>query len=160
MDVRDHITALAPRVLALARSLRGPTADAEDLAQDTLRTALESSSAFDEALGSPDAWLFGICRRLSRRRAASTIRLGLEDRAASESAPSDWRRDGYCLLDRAFLALPEDQRSAFSLVVMQGLGYRAAARIEEVTVGTLKSRVSRARRALRLVLSRYWEDSS
>lgn len=129
--------------------------DADDLVQATVERALSRLESWqsDTRL---DSWLFKIMQNLwidqvRSRRTGS----GLEvDASAADFVPgSDGRhitgvrRELQATL-AAVLTLPEDQRSVVALVLIEGLAYREAAEILEVPIGTIMSRLSRARAAL------------
>ncbi|WP_165349830.1 MULTISPECIES: sigma-70 family RNA polymerase sigma factor [unclassified Mesorhizobium] len=136
-----------------ARSLTRDSADAEDLVHDALLRAYERRGTF-RAGGNLRAWLFSIMHNAfidklrSRRSEAARI-----EQAAHLSDPSVPASQDHSVrlaqVRDAFLSLPEEQRSALHLVAIEGLSYAQAAEIAGVPLGTLMSRIGRARAALR-----------
>lgn len=136
-----------------ARSLTRDRDDAEDLVQDTLLRALERRASF-RAGGNLRGWLLAILHNVfvdgRRARAAARAREAAAADLAPEAAPpaqEEVVRLGE--VREAFFRLPEDQRAALHLVAIEGLSYQAAAEVLEVPIGTLMSRIGRARAALR-----------
>lgn len=141
-----------PRLRRFARSLARDRAEADDLVQETLLRALSRLDDLRDVdrLG---AWLAQIMVNLhrSRRRDAARRRALLESRPPPvDQEPA--RQEGKLELDQTLAALarlPEEQREAVALVSLGGLGYAEAAEALGVRLGTLMSRVSRGRAALR-----------
>jgi RNA polymerase sigma-70 factor (ECF subfamily) len=153
---RNDLVSLLPHLRAFARSLaRGP--GAEDLAQDAVLNAWRYRASFQPGT-SLKAWTFTILRNtflsekrrswrsqpLDRELAENTL-LANDDPTASEE-----------LLDvrNAMQVLPHDQRQALMLVGAAQLSYEETASICRCAVGTIKSRVSRARTALAEILAK------
>jgi RNA polymerase sigma-70 factor (ECF subfamily) len=145
----DHI----PDLRRYARSLAGDAWAADDLVQDTLERACERWQLW--AAGSDlRAWLFTLmhnlfvdgARRAVRQQAGQ--RVDVDDVAHELQSPAgvpDQAMD----LQRCLLRLPPEQREVLLLVTLQDLGYAEAARITGVPIGTVMSRLSRARARLR-----------
>jgi len=155
-DFRAELLTMIPQVNAFAWSLTRSRDHGEDLAQEALAKAWQYRRTFRPGtnLG---AWLFTIARNefYSRRRRA--WRQAPYDQAAAESIPSNgvdqiWAVD---LSDtvRALRSLPHSLREALILVGARGHSYEEAARICDCPVGTAKSRVSRARRGLLVIVN-------
>src|SRR3954468_799019 len=142
-----------PALRRYARSLTGDAWAADDLVQDTLERACERWQLW--AAGSDlRAWLFTLMHNLfvdSARRAVrqqAGQRVDVDDVANELLSPSgvpDQAMD----LQRCLLRLPAEQREVLLLVTLQDLGYEDAARITGVPIGTVMSRLSRARARLR-----------
>lgn len=143
-------------LLAMVRDLTPPDTDREGVAQDVFLAAFRGLASFDPRRSAFPTWLFTIARNrcrneLARRRPVAAAELpDVADprspgRAAAEA-------DLLPLLDAALDALPFEQRSAFVLAHLQGLSYEEVGRIEGVGVGTVKSRIARAREKLRRLL--------
>ena len=136
-----------------ARSLTRDGTDAEDLVQDALIRAYERQGTFRRG-GNLRAWLLSILHntfmdaaRSSRSEAARIEQAGyLADR--STQAPQEHAVRLAQVRD-AFLGLAEEQRAALHLVAIEGLSYQEAADTLGVPLGTLMSRIGRARAALR-----------
>ncbi|MHC5212792.1 MAG: RNA polymerase sigma factor [Planctomycetota bacterium] len=149
--------------------------DCEDVVQDVLLTAYERLGSYDAGRARFSTWLFTIARNRclnvlsSRRRharhdAASNGRAPRQGAPAEPIGPGSPERDavaGELLrhLDATFATLPLDQRMAFVLARFVGLPHAEIAAIEGVEVGTIKSRIARAREALRAGLPRGTEVS-
>lgn len=141
-----------PRLRRFAWSLTGNRHDAEDLMQATVERALER--------GIPDEtgaarWMFKVCRNLwidevrtrdVRRRAAETGELTGEPTLSGEAVALGELRLREA--DAALRALPDEQRAVVALVAVEGLTYREAAEVLETPIGTIMSRLARARAAL------------
>ena len=138
-----------------ARSLARNAADAEDLVQDALVKAYERRRTFRPG-GSLKAWLLSILHNthIDRLRHAAArhqdATAPLDELEAATAATQD---EAVRLQDirRAFLELPEDQRAALHLVAVEDMSYQQAAEALGIPVGTLMSRISRARARLRAI---------
>ena len=154
-DLRDRIVEHLPRLRRFARSLARNAQDADDLVQITAERALARAEQFrpDHSVAS---WLFGILRNAwidearSRRRRESL--LPPKDLAERIGDPTGTDPELLCLQD-ALSRLPEEQRLAVALVLVEGFSYKEAAAIMSVPVGTLTSRLARGREALQSMLS-------
>jgi RNA polymerase sigma-70 factor (ECF subfamily) len=154
-DFERDLIALIPHMRAFARSLCGDAAQADDLAQDALSKALKNRDSYQ--LGTNmKAWLFMILRNQfysEKRRSWRGSQLDPEVAERTLVAVDD--PEATLALDdvrQALLMLPDVQREALVMVGAGGLSYEEAAEIAGVAVGTVKSRVSRARAALHAVL--------
>ncbi len=142
------IRASEPEVWRLARHLVGPDA-ADDVTQDVFVRAWRALPRY-RGDASARTWLLSI----ARRTCADAVRRRQRDRRLRdriESTAGDGRRpDATGGVDLAPLvaALPDDRREAFVLTQILGLSYEEAAGVAGVPVGTIRSRVSRAREAL------------
>lgn len=149
--MRAAIVAALPRLRRFCRGLTGHGEDGDDLMQSTVERALARAHQF-EAGTRVDAWMFRIARNLhiDAVRAGSRRGQQIDIEEIAETRGEDGRellenRSDLAAAQRALLAVPEDQRSAFLLVVVEGLSYREAAEVLEVPVGTIMSRLARAR---------------
>jgi len=150
-DFKSELISVLPHLRAFARSLTGQRDAADDLVQDALTKAWASRDRFEPGT-SMKAWTFMILRnsyisQMRRRRFTSDWD---EERAARVLVISA-SQDGNLELDdlhRALQVLPEQQREALILVGAGGLSYEEVAQICGVAIGTVKSRVARARAAL------------
>lgn len=141
-----------PRLRRFARGLTGNAADADDLMQATAEKVLTA--------GVPDhvdvlRWMFKVCKNLFidqlrsrevRRRAAERPELVPETSVSGEDVALG--ELSLREVDRAMAALSEDQRAVIMLVAVEGLTYREAAEALDVRIGTVMSRLARARAAL------------
>lgn len=151
-------------VYQFLRNMVGRTADAEDLTQDVFLAAFRARATYDPRRGALSTWLLTIARNLclnAARRPVSTWPGALEI-PARDVAPdaAAIRNEIWAALDAALETLPRDQRAAFVLAEIQGLPLAEIARIEGVELGTVKSRVGRARERLRHILLQFHPASS
>lgn len=136
-----------------ARSLTRDSSDAEDLVQDALLRACENRSSF-EAGREVRPWLLSILHNVfvdkTRRSKSESLRIkGLAEMSPKQlDAPQD-HSVRLAQIRAAFMKLPEEQRTALHLVTIEGLSYQEAADTLAIPVGTLMSRISRGREALR-----------
>jgi RNA polymerase sigma-70 factor, ECF subfamily len=159
-DLRDAIITLLPRLRRFARSLARDPHDADDLVQITLERALARADQFrsgSQRDSQLSGWLFGILRnawvdecRSRKRREPWHAPQELAESVGDPAAGSEAER--LCVED-ALCRLPEEQRLAVSLVLIEGFSYKEAAEIMTVPIGTLTSRLARAREALQGMLS-------
>ena len=150
-DFRKGLLELIPFLRAFSRSLCGDRELADDLAQEALAKAWQSRETF-RAGSNLKAWLFTILRNQfysDRRRA---WRQAPWDESAAERVPTAKGEQTWAVqlsdTARALRALPAEQREALILVGAGGFSYEDAASISNCAVGTVKSRVARARKAL------------
>jgi RNA polymerase sigma-70 factor, ECF subfamily len=141
---RQSVEATIPALRRYARALTREPETADDLVQDTLVRALRSEHLFHG--GDVRSWLYTILTNLNRNRLRSLARRPhlspLDDNDAPDLAgPEAGGRD----IERALAALAEDQRAALLLVVLEGLTYREVAEVQGVPIGTVMSRLARAR---------------
>ena len=148
---KSELTLLIPHLRAFARSLCGDATMADDLAQDAMLKAWHARESF-QAGTNMKAWAFTILRNIfysEKRRSWRRAPLDPEVAEATLVSPAN-PGDGLDLLAlrNALNMLPEDQREALILVGAGGLAYEEAAEVCGCAVGTIKSRVSRARKAV------------
>jgi RNA polymerase sigma-70 factor (ECF subfamily) len=141
---RQSVEATIPALRRYARALTRNTDTADDLVQDTLVRALRSEHLFHG--GDVRSWLYTILTNLNRNRLRSLSRRPvlspIEDNDAPDLAgPEAGGRD----IERALATLVEEQRTALLLVVLEGLSYREVAEVQGVPIGTVMSRLARAR---------------
>ena len=154
---RDEIAALVPHLRAFARTLtNGDTSLADDLVQDTIVNALQAKDQFTAGTNLK-AWLFTILRNRFRSiigRKHVTAEVALEDDLEHLSwVPAEQEaRIEVVAFKRAFRRLKPSQREVLVLVAVHGLSYERVAEICGCEVGTVKSRVSRARAMLKDML--------
>ena len=150
------LTALIPHMRAFARSLCGNPIDADDLAQDALAKAWQARGRFTPGTNLK-AWTFMIVRNQfysDKRRSWRSSHLDTEISAQTLVAIDD--PSAALELDelrRALAMLPEEQREALTLIGAAGLSYEEASAVTGVNIGTVKSRVSRARDRVALILA-------
>lgn len=155
-DFEREMIALIPHMRAFARSLCGDPTQADDLAQDALTRALKNRDSFQMGTNMK-AWLFMIIRNQfysDKRRSWRSSSLDPDVAAATLVATDD--PSSTLELDdvrQALQMLPDSQREALVMVGAGGLSYEEAAQISGAAIGTIKSRVSRARVALAEILA-------
>jgi RNA polymerase sigma-70 factor (ECF subfamily) len=155
--MRSDLLAAVPNLWAFAYSLTHNTASADDLVQDTLVRAWASCDHFK--LGTNfRAWLFTILRNqfysLQRRRRREVEDVeGVHSNRLLISPPEQGAHLDLQDLQKALMALPPMQREALLLVKAQGLSYQESARVCGCALGSVKSRVHRARRHLEELLA-------
>ena len=166
---RDQVFGLALRML-------NSEADAAEVTQETFLSAYKDLLNFrrDSAFGS---WVYRIAAnhalmRLRHRRVASEVEEPLEgpqfnDRGSLVDAVADWGRDAEGLtldaelrhaIEEAAAALPEDHRRVFLLRDVDGLSYEEIAQVTGESVPAIKSRLHRARLAMRAAIDRYYSE--
>lgn len=152
--LREDIVQLVPRLRRFARTITRDPHDADDLAQVTIERALARCEQLrpDSRL---ESWMFGIMRnawidevrsRVRRDRVFAPEEAGVN--VGGEHDPAN-----VLAVQSAMQRLPEEQRMAVSLVLVEGLSYKEAAEVMEVPIGTLTSRLARGREALAALLS-------
>ena len=147
--VNDHVEML----YRVAFRLLGDPHDAEDVVQDAFRSAWTSRHLFDPAR-SERAWLLAILRRRAAdhwRRSNSQVSPGSGDlpHPVAPAARDPFDDELSSAMQQALGRLPEELRETLLLVVVGGLTHQEAADIQGIPLGTVLSRVSRARLRLR-----------
>ncbi len=154
-DFKHELAAVIPHLRAFGRSLSGSRDLADDLVQETLMKAWAARARF-QAGTNMRAWTFIILRNhflSQKRRARFTGEWDdlTADRLLAAPAGQDMQLE-LADMQRGLMQLPENQREALILVGAGGFAYEEAAEICGVAVGTIKSRVARARVALEEIL--------
>ena len=155
-EFKKELTNVIPHLRAFARSLSGSRDLADDLVQDTLLKAWSARKSF-QAGTNIRAWTFIILRNLflsEKRRSRFKGEWNEMTAAQILVAPADQQHHVHLAdVQRGLMMLPALQREALILVGAGGLPYEEVAEICGVAVGTIKSRVARARSALEDILS-------
>jgi RNA polymerase sigma-70 factor, ECF subfamily len=152
----EQVGTLLPRLRRFARALTRHPQDADDLVQLAVERALTRSKQWRPG-SSLTNWMLGIVRNAwidetrSRRRWAAVM--VPEDEAADVGDTGTDRDIELWSIQSALERLPEDQRLAVALVLVEGLSYREAAQVMDVPIGTLTSRLARGRLALQSMLA-------
>jgi RNA polymerase sigma-70 factor (ECF subfamily) len=156
-DIRHQMIALLPRLRRFARGLAGSRDDADDLVQGACERALRSIDSWQPGTRL-DSWMYRILHNLwvdqhRRRRHEAPI----ED-ADLKVGGEDGRRTAESRLELAevraqIAALPEPQRDVLVLVCIEDMSYREAAETLSVPIGTVMSRLARARASLAAALA-------
>ena len=153
---KRELVKLIPHLRAFARTLAGEPAGADDLAQDAMMKAWDARNSFQMGTNMK-AWTFMILRNQfysDKRRSWRSTQLDPETAERTLVAVSN--PIATLELDevrRALAMLPDDQREALILIGAGGLSYEEVADICGSAIGTIKSRVSRARDRLALILA-------
>jgi len=150
-QIRDAILKTVPNLRAFAVSLSGNVDRADDLVQETLLRAFSKIDSFQPGTNL-SAWLFTILRNQfrseyrKRRREVEDADGKYSDKLKSQ--PEQIGKIEFSELRNALAQLPDDQREALILVGASGFSYEETAEICGCAVGTIKSRVNRARTRL------------
>lgn len=155
MDRLDRaIVELLPRLRRLARALTRDAADADDLVQHTVERALVHRGQWRPGTRL-DSWMFRIMKNawIDEARARNRKAQVFSPEEAGLDVGSDGAGEMEVRLEAravtaAMARLPDDQRLAVALVLVEGLSYKEAAEVMEVPQGTLTSRLGRGRAAL------------
>ena len=155
-QTRNSMLSAIPNLRAFAISLSGNVDRADDLVQETILRALANIDSFQPGTNM-SAWLFTILRNLFRSEYRKRRR-EVEDATgmyaeSMKSQPEQASRLEFEELRTALAQLPDDQREAVILVGASGFSYEEAASICGCAVGTIKSRVNRARNRLAELMS-------
>lgn len=154
-QIRASIVALLPRLRRFARVITRHPADADDLVQLAIERALLRHSQWNQELRF-ESWMFGILRNAwidevrSRKRRAAL--LAPEEEGSNVAAADTSDQAEVLAVQAAMQTLPEEQRLAVALVLIEGLSYKEAAAALEIPQGTLTSRLARGREALQAQL--------
>jgi RNA polymerase sigma-70 factor, ECF subfamily len=160
-NIHAEIVLLLPRLRRFARNLVRNPHDADDVVQVAVERALLRSDQWrsDARL---DSWMFKIVRNawideVRARGRRNKVFLGEE---AGENVGIDPIEGEIAIMSvqTAMAKLPEEQRTAISLVLIEGLPYKEAADVLEVPIGTLTSRLARGREALQALLGPEGEE--
>ncbi len=154
-DIRREMVELLPRLRRFAYSLTGSMEEADDMVQTACVKALSRLDQFKPGTRL-DSWMFRIIQTtwLDHVRSAPVQRTVLDPDALDQAVardPIEERTMARATLEKvrqAMSGLPEDQRILLGLVVVDGLSYRQAAESLGIPIGTVMSRLSRARRRL------------
>jgi RNA polymerase sigma-70 factor, ECF subfamily len=154
-SIHEQIVTLLPRLRRFARNLTRNPHDADDVVQIAVERALTRLDQWRRG-ARLDSWMFTIVRNawideLRSRGRRGKVFLGAE---AGENIGTDSmaRETELLSVQSAMARLPEDQREAVSLVLVEGLPYKEAAEVLDVPIGTLTSRLARGREALQALL--------
>jgi RNA polymerase sigma-70 factor (ECF subfamily) len=159
-QIKSQLVALLPRLRRFAYTLTGSVDEGDDVVQSALERALGRLDQWQEGTRL-DSWMFRIIQNISiDRKRARRVRGESEDPDLLAAVPGDDGRrttEGVLTLEavrRIVAELPEEQRTVLALVAIEGLSYREAADTLGVPMGTVTSRLARARQriALRLEL--------
>lgn len=152
---QDQLVALLPRLRRFARTLTRHVPDADDLLQVAVERALLRFGQW-RAGTRLDSWMFGIIHnawidevRARHRRDRIMAPEEFGEHVADLASEAPLQRMS---LEAAFEQLPDEQRAAVALVLVDGLAYKEAAALLNVPIGTLTSRIARGRETLQALL--------
>jgi RNA polymerase sigma-70 factor, ECF subfamily len=157
MDFRTELASELPPLRRFARALTGDAALADDLVQDCVERAMTKSHLYDPARPLR-AWLYAVLRNLYisglRRNGRSTVVKTVEELSDGEGAvlPEQEERLSVSSVSEALDRLAPQHREVIVLVALEEMSYRDVAEILGVPLGTVMSRLSRAREHLRNIL--------
>ena len=156
VSLEHDIAALLPRLRRFARSLTFHREDADDVVQIAVERALARSEQW-EAGTRLDSWMFRIVKnawidevRSRVRRDQLFVAEEAGEHVGDDHAGAQQQR---MAIEKAMSLLSEDHRMVIGLVLVDGLPYKEAAEVLEIPMGTLTSRLARAREALQELLS-------
>jgi RNA polymerase sigma-70 factor, ECF subfamily len=154
-QIREQLVTLLPRLRRFARALSRNMDDADDLVQMALERALTRLDQWRPGTRL-DSWMYGIIKnawidevRSRRRRDRVFAPEALGEHVADASSEAHIER---LSLVAAMERLPDEQRVAVALVLVEGLAYKEAAEVLDVPIGTVTSRLARGREALDALL--------
>lgn len=152
--IRKEMVALLPRLRRFACGLTGSLADADDLVQSACERALSRIEQWRPG-SRLDSWMFRIVQNLwidrIRQRHGREIAMpaeALAERSVGDAVREQEARLTLAAVRREVAKLPEDQRAVLMLVSVEGVSYKEASEILEIPIGTVMSRLARARLAL------------
>ncbi|AFL53668.1 RNA polymerase sigma-70 factor (ECF subfamily) [Sinorhizobium fredii] len=153
-DVGERLTAFLPNLRRFAISLCGSRDIADDLVQAACERALASAERFEPGTRF-DAWMFRILRNLwidqVRRQKTAGVQDDISERHDLAGASGEREAEARLTLKTVAEAigdLPDEQREVLLLVCVEELSYREAANVLDIPIGTVMSRLARARKAL------------
>jgi RNA polymerase sigma-70 factor (ECF subfamily) len=152
--LRREIAALLPRLRRFAYGLTGSVDAGDDLVQSACERALSRAHLWEPGTRL-DSWMFRIVqnlwvddRRAGRRREIATDVVQLDAMTGGDAEAEMQGRLDLAAVRRRIAALPEEQRAVLLLVSVEGLSYKDAASVLDIPIGTVMSRLARARLAL------------
>ena len=156
-EFRKLVEQYHPPVFRFARNLIGDEHDAEDVTQEVFLAAFDHLASYNAKRASLLSWLFTIARNRCVNYLKRTRPLvggeAIADTPPVASSDDSARNEFWSRLDKALDALPIEQKTAFVLAEIEGLPYANIAHIEQTTLGTVKSRIHRAKQRLRAVMA-------
>jgi RNA polymerase sigma-70 factor (ECF subfamily) len=155
-EIGERIVELLPRLRRFARSLSRNQHDADDLVQAVVERAWRHLGQLRPG-ASLASWMFGIMKNawldnLRARQRRAEVALPEDSGEHPAVSPVDTSTDLWSVSE-AMNKLPEEQRLAVALVLVEGMSYKEAAGVLEIPMGTLTSRLARGRAALAATLS-------
>ena len=153
MDEAQRLVELIPRLRRYARALVGDRASADDLVQDTLERAWAKLHLYRRGTDLR-AWLFTVMHNVHVNKVRSARATDPLEDEMPELAQRAAQGDSLVVrdLDRAIARLPAEQRAVLLLVTLEEMSYEQVARTLGIPIGTVMSRLSRAREKLRAMM--------
>ncbi|MEA3195800.1 MAG: hypothetical protein QOD26_4133 [Betaproteobacteria bacterium] len=153
MNEAERLVELIPRLRRYARALVGDRATADDLVQDTLERAWAKLHLYRRGTDLR-AWLFTVMHNVHVNRVRAARPTDPLDDEMPELAQRASQGDALLVrdLDRAISRLPDEQRAVLLLVTLEEMSYDTVARALDIPIGTVMSRLSRAREKLRAMM--------
>ncbi|MFN3658340.1 MAG: RNA polymerase sigma factor [Pseudolabrys sp.] len=147
VELHAALPALLPRLVAFARTIVGSADTARDLVQEAVARALGARRVPEDA-AAYRAWMF----KIVRNAALDEIRRLRPEAIEEEPAVDLWRYDNACIakitVEQGLATLPGQHREIIALIDIAGFSYSEAAAVLNVPIGTVMSRITRARLAL------------
>lgn len=162
---RHLVEAHQDRVYRVCLHVLSDAAAAQDLAQDTFVTAYQKLDQFDPTKGSISAWMLTIARRLCINAMKKLRPVSMADPPEMMGSSNDHpdrqasRNEAFQALDQALAKLSVDFRRCYMLAEVEELSHQEIAHIEGIAIGTVKSRVSRAKQILQGLLRSTYQES-
>jgi RNA polymerase sigma-70 factor (ECF subfamily) len=153
MNEAERLVELIPRLRRYARALAGDRASADDLVQDTLERAWAKLHLYRRGTDLR-AWLFTVMHNVHVNKVRATRPTDPLDEDLPEMALRAPQGDALTMrdLDRSIALLPTEQRAVLLLVTLEDMSYEEVARTLGIPMGTVMSRLSRAREKLRAMM--------
>jgi RNA polymerase sigma factor (sigma-70 family) len=153
MNEAERLVELIPRLRRYARALAGDRASADDLVQDTLERAWSKLHLYRRGTDLR-AWLFTVMHNVHVNKIRATRPSDVLEENMPELALRPPQADALLVrdLERAVARLPVDQRAVLLLVTLEDMSYEEVARTLGIPIGTVMSRLSRAREKLRAMM--------
>jgi RNA polymerase sigma-70 factor, ECF subfamily len=153
MNEAERLVELIPRLRRYARALVGDRAAADDLVQDTLERAWAKLHLYRRGTDLR-AWLFTVMHNVHVNKVRATRVTDTLEEELPELAQRASQGDALLVrdLDRAIAHLPSEQRAVLLLVTLEEMSYEEVARALGIPIGTVMSRLSRAREKLRTMM--------
>ena len=149
-------------VVRMIRNITYDKESCEDIAQEVFLTAYKKLASFDPDRSNFSTWLFTIARNksLNELKKKKPLSMSKLPEMSNPHNPSDdmTKKEFFDRLDNTLQTLPSRQRRAFILAEFENLSYEEIAQIEGARLGTIKSRINRAKKKLRTALEEFAGD--
>jgi RNA polymerase sigma-70 factor (ECF subfamily) len=161
-DFRELVERHQQSIFRFTLGLLGNREEAEDVTQEAFLAAFANLSGYDSSRATFSTWLFTIARNRCINLLKHSRPMALNELdSIADVTPTDpiVSQELSQQLDRALATLPVEQRSAFALAEIEELPYAEIARIERTSIGTVKSRIHRAKQRLQSLLDPIMRES-